>query len=542
VATPTRGKKTLDKVLTNMHSFYKTPEVISPLGTADHNVVICTLLPDYMSPVAEVRTVLTRSSGQNQRAFFADALLTTNWQQLYTIDSCDEQFNMLQSTITNILDTHMPLKKTKKCSSDRPWITPRFKELITRRQQAFKNKNIALYNELRNKVNRTNKKLRGAYYKEKIESLKKTDQKKWWKCVNELTGKPHSGGEELEGLANKLTEGDIGELAEKVNHFFQSVSADLPKPDKDILIPLDPQYTIPDEYIITVIEVEKQLMKLNVSKAPGPDGIPTWVLRDFAGQLAPPVCAIFNASVRQQRLPVVWKSAITCPIPKVSPPKAIESDLRPISLTCILSKELETHVVRWLWSKVLTKMDPYQFGAIAKCSTTHALVEMLHDWFSNTDNSKDKNFIHAVLVDYSKAFDRVNPNILLNKLKALAIPNFLLNWIHDFLSDRSQRVKIGEHMSAVLDVWGIVPQGTKLGIFLFLLMINDLHTLVPTYKYVDDTTIYKITSNSKCTQVQKAMNHIMSWSESNDMKINATKTKEILISFNRCPPEIPPSL
>ena len=150
-----------------MHSFYKTPEVISPLGTADHNVVICTLLPDYMSPVAEVRTVLTRSSGQNQRAFFADALLKTNWQQLYAIDSCDEQFNMLQSTITNILDTHMPLKKTKKCSSDRPWITPRFKELITRRQQAFKNKNIALYNELRNKVNRTNKKLRGAYYKEK---------------------------------------------------------------------------------------------------------------------------------------------------------------------------------------------------------------------------------------------------------------------------------------------------------------------------------------------------------------------------------------
>jgi hypothetical protein len=225
-------------------------------------------------------------------------------------------------------------------------------------------------------------------------------------------------------------------------------------------------------------------MKLKVAKAPGPDNIPNWVLHDFAGYLAPPVCAVFNSSIREGSLPSMWKSAISCTIPKVTPPKKIEKDLRPISLTCVLSKELESYVVKWLWDIVLPRMDPYQFGAMSKCSTVHALVELCHDWFQGTDNSRDKKFVHTVLVDYSKAFDRINPNILLQKLCQLEIPIFLLHWIMDFLSDRSQKVRVGKAMSAPLDIWGIVPQGTKLGVFLFLLMINDLTTDVPTYIYI----------------------------------------------------------
>ena len=107
-----------------------------------------------------------------------------------------------------------------------------------------------------------------------------------------------------------------------------------------------PRDSIPDEYIISVLEVEKQLMSVNISKAPGPDQIPNWVLHDFPGYLAPPICAIFNSSVREGSLPKLWKCAISCPVPKVIPPKEIEKDLRPISLTCVMSKELETHVVK----------------------------------------------------------------------------------------------------------------------------------------------------------------------------------------------------
>ena len=282
-------------------------------------------------------------------------------------------------------------------------------------------------------------------------------------------------------------------------------------------------------------------MHLDIKKAPGPDGIPTWILRDFTGCLAPPVCAIFNSSIREGKLPEIWKSAITCPIPKVNPPKSIEKDLRPISLTCILSKELETYPVDWLWKIVLPHIDQYQFGAMKKVSTVHALVEICHDWFKGTDDvtSKDRNFVHAVLVDYSKAFDRIHPNILLSKIQKYDIPSFLLHWIADFLSDRSQRVKIGDILSSSLSIWGTVPQGTKMGVLLFLLMIDDLRTLVPTYKYVDDTTLYKVTTDVKNTELQEAVDEIARWSKSNCMKLNTTKTKEMLISFCRQPPEVP---
>jgi hypothetical protein len=454
--------------------------------------------------------------------------------------SCEEQVSFFYDVINNLLDTHMPMKLTKKCPTDKPWITPHFKDLLKKRQKAFASGNEEQYRHFRNKANRVNKNLKSYFYKSKIEDLKSNDSKKWWNGVKQITGSASSSRDSLAGLTNELCGGDTKMLADKINKFFQSVSCDLPKPDKSQLDPVDPNFQVPDKYIISLTEVEKQLMQLNVRKAPGPDNLPNWILHDFPGVLAPPICAIFNSSIREGKLPQLWKSATACPIPKKNPPKALETDLRPISLTCILSKELETSVVKWLWDIVLPLMDPYQYGAMAKCSTVHALVEILHNWFSATDNSRDRNFIHTVLIDYSKAFDRIDPVILLGKLKALNVPNFLLHWIADFLSDRSQRVRVNDCLSEVLQIWGTVPQGTKLGILLFLIMINDLVTRIPTFKYVDDTTLYSVGKNPECPLLQEAVNEVVSWSNQNHMKINASKTKEMLVCFNHTHPMLEP--
>ena len=70
-------------------------------------------------------------------------------------------------------------------------------------------------------------------------------------------------------------------------------------------------------------------------------------------------------------------------------------------------------------------------------------------------------------------------------------------------------------------------------------MINDLRTEVPTYKYVDDTTLYRVTNNPSDTLLQDSVNQVVSWSKSNCMKLNTAKTKEMLISFSRPPPTVP---
>ena len=98
---------------------------------------------------------------------------------------------------------------------------------------------------------------------------------------------------------------------------------------------------VPSDLIISVEAVERSLLSLKVSKAVGPDRIPNWVLRDYAGILGRPIACIFNSSIRLGSLPQMWRSADVIPLPKVANPTQIEKDLRPISLTPVLSKVLE---------------------------------------------------------------------------------------------------------------------------------------------------------------------------------------------------------
>jgi len=90
----------------------------------------------------------------------------------------------------------------------------------------------------------------------------------------------------------------------------------------------------------------RRLSKINVRKAPGPDGIPNWVLRDFCPYLSGPVCAIFNASIREGFVPIQWKEANIISVLKVSLPQSIKFELRPISLTSTLGKVLHLLVFK----------------------------------------------------------------------------------------------------------------------------------------------------------------------------------------------------
>ena len=137
------------------------------------------------------------------------------------------------------------------------------------------------------------------------------------------------------------------------------------------------------------------------------------------------MCSIFNSSISQGHVPSLWKCANVLPLGKVPQPRSIDSDLRPISLTAVLSKVLEGFVFDWLAAVVMPHIDPFQVGCVKKTSMTQALVHLIHQWLAATESPR--TVVRSCLIDFSKAFDRIDHNILLHKLQLLNVPPILLN-------------------------------------------------------------------------------------------------------------------
>jgi hypothetical protein len=291
------------------------------------------------------------------------------------------------------------------------------------------------------------------------------------------------------------------------------------------------------EYLeVTEMEVQKVQGKLNPYKASGPDAIPNWLFREYSFIMALPVTQILNASYSEQCLPAASKMADVSAIPKIKPARNPKKGLRPISLTPTVSKFAEElSVEKYVKPAILKVLDINQYGAIPKSSTTMAIIDMLHIWCLATDGNGST--IRTIIFDYRKAFDLIDHGILIGKLCDLDLPNSVINWIIDFLTDRFQRIKL---VNNCYSEWGMVPsgvsQGTKLRPWHFILMINDLdienHGI---WKYVDDTTTSEIVHKDAASNAQNIGKKVISWSSENRVQLNPDKYKELRISFSNQP-------
>ncbi|KXJ06855.1 RNA-directed DNA polymerase from mobile element jockey [Exaiptasia diaphana] len=285
---------------------------------------------------------------------------------------------------------------------------------------------------------------------------------------------------------------------------------------------------------VSELSVIEKLSSLNPNKASGPDGIPAWVLRDNADILAAPVTDILNTSFRERRVPSSWKSADITPLPKTSPVTDVNKHLRPISLTPILSKVGEELIIDgYIKPAILAKIDKNQYGTIPNSNTTLALISMLHSWYKDTDGNGST--VRVVLFDFKKAFDLIDHSILMTKLQDYDLSPWVLDWIASFLTDRKQPVKLSHDC---FSEWGSVkagvPQGTKLGPWLFLVMINDIDvSSVNLWKYVDDTSIVETVHKGQPSEIQVAVDELVEQVQADKFQLNESKCKELQIHFSR---------
>jgi len=183
------------------------------------------------------------------------------------------------------------------------------------------------------------------------------------------------------------------------------------------------KYDISDiNYPLTNIEVERMLSKMKLT-ASGCDGIPAWLLRECSYELADIVAHIVNCSVISGTVPSYWLNALVTPVPKVPKPTGF-SDYRPISVTPLISRLTEKIIVRrWILPSVPPDMLRDQYAFKPTGSTTAALTYFMHQVTSLLEKN---NYVRCLLIDFSKASDKVDHIILVQKLKALDLP---LGWL-----------------------------------------------------------------------------------------------------------------
>ncbi len=213
------------------------------------------------------------------------------------------------------------------------------------------------------------------------------------------------------------------------------------------------------------------------------------MLRACTFQLARVFTDIFNLSLSLSVFPSCLKKSTIVSIPKKNKITCL-NDWKPVALTPIFSKCFEKLIRDYICSVLPAALDPLQFAYCSKRYTDDVIAFTLHTALFHLDNKN--TYVRMLFVDYSSAFNTIMPATLGVKLQTLGLNRSLCCWILDFLTGRSQVVRMGNNTSSPLILKPGAPQGCVLSSLLYSLYTHDCtatHSSNVIVKFADDTTM-----------------------------------------------------
>lgn len=547
VSQATRGRgmvstSLLDLIMTREEGIISNIEYESPLGKSDHCVLIIDL--KFFNSVPQrsyEKFYYDKGDYEAMRTFLG----SIEWEEgfKHCKDNVEEQLKMITENLqlakqkfipSKIIDTagqrqyNTPLDmKTRQAVRKKHRTWQRYIETMD--QQKYKE-----YARARNKAKSMTRKLQRAAEREISLSVRE-NPKNFWKYVKSKV-KVKEGVADLyiseSGDREELTKTD-GEKAQVLADFFSSVFIE----ELDSVPPpiATRNYGSRLEMVeITAHEIKEKLKNLKVDKSPGPDEIQPRILKELSSELAEPLKSLYNTSLRTGKVPEIWRQATISAIFKKGCKKT-PSNYRPVSLTCILSKVMES-IVR---DKMVHHMSANnlfsqsQFGFISGRSITLQLLKVMDTW---TEILEGGGELDVVYLDIKKAFDTVPHNRLMMKLKAYGMGDQLVYWIKALLNRRKQKVVVRGSSSEWKDVVSGVPQGSVIGPLLFVIYINDLPDNIESsvYMFADDTKCFKeIGSSGDQGSLQRDLDRLQSWSVDWLLEFHPAKCKVMTVTRQR---------
>ncbi len=517
ISCPTRGLNTLDHCYTLLKNAQKAHS-LPVFGKLDHVAIFLT--PEYKQRIIHeppVEREVTRWFSHSEAMLQA------------SLDDVD--WNMFRASSSDVSEfTDVALSFVNTFTNQKPWVDRSIRDAVNHRTAAYNagllSGNMSEYKAscyaLRRAIRATKRR-----YRERIEShFQLNDSRRMWQGLKTICSSGNNSSAEVR--ADPL-------LAEELNTFYgrfecNGGGATLPSSASGS------SRQSSDDYAITLSEddVRRELKRVNVRKAAGPDGITGHVLRSCADQLAGLFTSIFNESLATSVVPTSFKKSVIIPVPNNSKPSCL-NDYRPFALTSTVMKVFERLLKKHICSSIPATLDPLQFAYRPNKSTDDAISQVLHSSLTHID-SKIGNYVRLLFIDYSSAFNTIVPTKLAVKLSDLGLNTSLCDWIQDFLTARPQVVKVGQFTSNSITLNVGAPQGCVLSPLLYSLYTHDCvssHSSTSIVKFADDTVVLGLINNDDEAAYLDEVERLTSWCQDNCLSLNVSKTKELIVDSGR---------
>ena len=290
-----------------------------------------------------------------------------------------------------------------------------------------------------------------------------------------------------------------------------------------------------DMLAFSVVDIIEAIDEIKPGAAAEPDDLSVLLLKNCKETLSKPIHMIWQHSMSTGTVPKFYKKSHIAPLHKKGS-RAIAANYRPVSLTShvikIYERVLRKQMVAHLEEDNLLNSKQHGFRSGKSCLTQ--LLYHFDDIIESLSNGDDMD---AIYLDYAKAFDKVDHQLLLSKLQLYGFHSKIIKWIESVLTNRSQQVIVDSHMSITAPIISGFPQGTVLGPILLLIFINDIASCVShsTLRcFADNTRICRSISDlNNVHELQSDLEEVTKWLARNNIALHEDKFEYICHLANK---------